>query len=444
MPPEQLTYLEKNLMRQRRRTLSFPNIGTFILLLVFVVVGCGSPGPSPNTVTLTYWSTEGAAEQPVIKQLILQFQQQHPRIKINAQFIPFFQAQSAFKRSINANAPGAGSPPDILRSDIGWVTQFASQDFLLPIDSRVSQSDLPDYLPTPLSYDQDQYNGHLYGLPQVTDFLALLYNKAELANAGITSPPATMADFETDAKVVQTKAAKYGFETSGASYFALPFLMAFGGGWIDRNNNILVDNTESVAGLNFLLKLQNIDKVTPAKVAFNNGYNNMVNDFKKGETAMIFDGPWEVSNILTGPAFIGNTDKLGIARIPTGPTGQTGSPLGGQSYVIYARTAHPDEAYQFISFMSSTLSQIAIARANHTLPTRNSAYGNPLVSDDKIISKFVAIQQTAIPRPPIPQGAYLFNAFDQYIWYALVGAMSPPDALHAVAAAWKKLLLAGS
>ena len=67
-----------------------------------------------------------------------------------------------------------------------------------------------------------------------------------------------------------------------------------------------------------------------------------------------------------------------------GPAGQTGSPLGGQSYVISAGTAHPDEAYKFISFMSSPSSQAAIAEANHTLPTRQSAYQDRKVSSDPV------------------------------------------------------------
>ena len=429
-------------MRQRRQILSFASFGIIAFLLAFVMVGCGGGGaagttPTASTVTLTYWYTEGTSETPVILQLIQQFEQQNPTIKINAEYKPFGQTQSAF-----ATAAAAGKAPDIQRSDVGWVTQFASLRYLLPIDSYVSQSDIADYLTAPLSYDK--YNGHLYGLPQVTDFLALLYNKAELAKAGITSPPATMSDFEAAAmKIVQIKVAKYGFETSCASYFALPFLWSFGGGMIDPQNNILVNNAGSVAGLTFLLKLQNTDKVMPPKVDFSNGYNNMVNDLKSGETAMIFDGPWEVSNILTGSAFTGNSSNLGIAGIPTGPGGQTGSPVGGQTYVIYAGTAHPAEAYKFISFMSSTASQVAIAKANHTLPTRSSAYQDPGVSSDPVISAFHAIQNTAVPRPAIPAGGQLFNDFDPNIQAALDGAKSPTDALNAVADAWKKLL-AGS
>lgn len=436
-------------MGQRRLTLdSFAMIGTFILLLcvlvgLFVLVAY----PINRPVTLTYWYTEGPSETPVILELIQEFQQQNPDIKINAIPMSFGRAQSAF-----TTAAAAGTAPDILRSDIGWVTEFASQGYLLNIDPYVSKSDRSDYLRIPLSYDSlshDPYKGPLYGLPQVTDFLALLYNKAELAKAGITSPldTITMTHFEADAiKVVQSKAAPYGFETDGASYDVLPFLWAFGGGMIDtqNNNKILVNNIWSVNGLNFLLKLQNNPDnvmVMPPPVGFRNGSINMVNDFKGGETAMIFDGPWDVSNILTGSAFTGNTSNLGIAPIPIDRSGdQPRSPLGGQSYVIYAHTAHPAEAYRFIKFMSSTASQVAIAKANHTLPTRKSAYQDTGVSGDAVISAFHAIQKTAMPRPVIPQGGHLFDLFDPKILAALSGEMSAKAALDAVADAWNRLL----
>ena len=392
-----------------------------------------------SMVTLNYWYTEAPAETPVILQLIQQFQQQNPNIRINPVNISYFQALAQFTTAVQA-----GKTPDVFRSDVGWVTQFASKRYLLNIDSYVRQSDLSDYLSAPLSYDK--YNGHLYGLPQVTDFLALLYNKAEFKKAHIASPPTTMAEFEADAmKVMRSKAARYGFETSGAAYYALPFLWAFGGGMIDHNNSILVNNPGSVKGLDFLLKLQNTDHVMPKKVDFSNGYYDMVNDFKNGKTAMIFDGPYEVSNILagSGSAFRGNPSNLGITAVPRGPSGQIGSPMGGQSYVISASTAHPVEAYKFISFMSSRDSQAVIAAKNHTLPTRLSAYQDPRVSSSGFFLAFYSIQYTAVARPAIPQSAYLLYTFDSNIRAALDGAEKPLEALNAVAEAWKRLL-AGS
>jgi arabinogalactan oligomer/maltooligosaccharide transport system substrate-binding protein len=90
--------------------------------------------------------------------------------------------------------------------------------------------------------------------------------------------------------------------------------------------------------------------------------------------------------------------------------------------------------------MSSTASQVTIANENLTLPTRQSAYHDQRVSRDRVISAFQAIRNTAVARPAIPQGGYLFDSFDPNIRAALDGAKSPTDALNAVADAWKELL----
>jgi arabinogalactan oligomer / maltooligosaccharide transport system substrate-binding protein len=92
--------------------------------------------------------------------------------------------------------------------------------------------------------------------------------------------------------------------------------------------------------------------------------------------------------------------------------------------------------------MSSTASQVAIANANHTLPTRQSAYQGG-VPGDPFIKAFLSIRKTAIARPAIPQGGRLFDVFDPYIGAVLDGGQSPIDALNAVADVWKQLL-AGS
>ncbi len=257
-----------------------------------------------------------------------------------------------------------------------------------------------------------------------------------------------MDNLETDAiKVVQSRAATYGFETDGSAYNALPFLYAFGGGTLGKDNNILVTDAGSVAGLSFLLKLQNQDKVMPAKVKLSGGpIPSTVTDFMNRKTAMIFGGPYNVSEILSSGYFKSHPGDLGVALIPTCPprtptcrAGQTGSPSGGQSYVISAGTKHPIEAYKFISFMSSKPRQIAIAEANQTLPTRASAY--PAVSGKQFISEFgPPLTKWVVNRPAIPQAGHLFDAFDPNILAALDGVETPITALDAVADAWKQLL----
>jgi arabinogalactan oligomer/maltooligosaccharide transport system substrate-binding protein len=93
--------------------------------------------------------------------------------------------------------------------------------------------------------------------------------------------------------------------------------------------------------------------------------------------------------------------------------------------------------------MSSTASQVAIAKANHTLPTRQSAYQDSAVSANPVISGYYAVKDVARNHPIIPQGGQLFTDFDPNVQAALAGAKTPQQALDAVAAAWQKLLSGG-
>src|SRR6266566_95725 len=88
-------------------------------------------------VKLSYWYTESNQEKGVIGKLINQFERQNPGIKIHAVQEPFSQTRAAFTTAMQD-----GNAPDVLRSDVGWTTLFASKGYLLNIDSYVSRSDL--------------------------------------------------------------------------------------------------------------------------------------------------------------------------------------------------------------------------------------------------------------------------------------------------------------
>ena len=188
--------------------------------------------------------------------------------------------------------------------------------------------------------------GETYAVPQVTDALALLYNKRMLEEAGVEAP-ATMDDFVAAGETLQTELGlENAFYMRGDAYFLQPFLWAFGGGLLEVNDeglvtDILVNNEGSVAGLEFLL--DGVLGVTaPQDVDFPNDYGNAMTAFKEGEVAMIFNGPWSTADVLSGTEFA-DPENLGIAVIPAGPDGALGSPIGGHSYVLYAGM---DEAKQ--------------------------------------------------------------------------------------------------
>jgi arabinogalactan oligomer / maltooligosaccharide transport system substrate-binding protein len=410
-------------------------------------------------ITLTYWYTEAGKEQNVITHtLIPQFERHYPGIHIKLVLMNFFDTRAAF----TARAQD-GNAPDVLRSDLTWTELFASEGYLLNLDSYVYQDQselyLSDYLKlnpplgpdlspagknfSPLTYDK--YDGHLYGLPEVTDVQALLYNKKELADAGITGLPQNMNMTQFKAyilRVAQKNKEEYGFETDGTFAKALPFLYACGGGILDQHNNqILLNDKGAVSGLDFLVHMQNEDNVKLVNVNLTNGepISPVVSDFMNGKTAMIFDGSNDVPEILTGSSFSHDHGNLGIVGIPMGPAGQAVSPLGGQSYVISSGTAYPAEAYKFIEFMSSEPSQVQIAEANGTLPTRWSAT-KIVDSSNSFIKQFHNIWETGAVAPPaIPNAAYLFDVAGPSIRAALTGMQTASQALNTIANSWDRL-----
>src|SRR5919202_1489382 len=64
-------------------------------------------------LTITYWYTESFPEQPVILDLLRQFEGANPDIKINPVYKPFYTARDSFIASAKE-----GDAPDVLRADV--------------------------------------------------------------------------------------------------------------------------------------------------------------------------------------------------------------------------------------------------------------------------------------------------------------------------------------
>ncbi len=404
-----------------------------IICLTLLLAACGKKEEKvAGQVTLTFWHTMNQEETVTLDGLVGKFMEQNPQIEIQAQVVPFSDAQNKFK-----TVAQAGDAPDVFRAEIAWTPEFAELGFLAPLDSLVSPEDLGDYLPGALRYNQ--YKDRLWGIPQVTDCLALLYNKRMLAGAGV-DPPATMDDLVRVAGMMTNPGkGRYGFFWRGDSYWLTPFIWAYGGGLIDEDDQqIRINDQGSVAGLNFYIALRDEYGVVPPEVDFANDYDNMLVGFKTGKYAMIINGPWATADILAGEQF-SDPANLGVTRIPRGPAGY-GSPVGGHNYVIASSCEDVPAAYEFIRFLNQAEHQALFATENNLLPTRKSAYALPVVADNPIIQGFRHQLEVANNRPVIPEGGLLFVDFTPNLQAALNGSKTPQQALDATAKAWEELL----
>ncbi len=384
-------------------------------------------------LTLTFWHTHNVEESGTIDELVAAFETENPGIHVITQRIPFSDAQNKYK-----TVAQAGDAPDVFRAEIAWTPEFAELGFLYPLDDLVAPEDESDFLRAPLAYCQ--YKDKLWGLPQVTDCLALLYNKRLLAEKGL-NPPATLAEFiQVGRQLRDPVTDRYGFFFRGDAYFFLPFIWVFGGDLIDGpTRTVKINQPAAAEALQFLLDLRDKHNVTPKIIDFANDYDNMMIGFKTGKYAMILNGPWATADILAGAEFA-DPGNLGVTRIPMGPHGHYGSPVGGHNYVIAANSPHTQAAYQLIRFLSRTENQVKLAITNNLLPTRLSAYSDSRVAGNPILQGFKSQLEVASNRPVIPEGGLIFTDLTPAFQAGLTGKLTPTQVFEQVAEKWQELL----
>ncbi|WP_043620188.1 extracellular solute-binding protein [Nonomuraea candida] len=400
-----------------------------VAALALAVAACGGGGgdpappaasvadPSQVSGEVTWWdTTRPESEGPTFQALIKEFQAKYPKVKVNYVNVPSDQAQNQFQTAAQS---GTGAP-DVIRSEVAWTSQFASLGYLQPLDGSRAVDKPEDFLPGPLS--STEYDGKTYAVPQVTDTLALIYNKRLLKEAGHDEPPATVAELKQVALDVKARTGAAGLALNVDSYFLLPFMYGEGGDLLDvAGKKIVVNSPANVKAMETVADL--ISSGAAPKPAITESYANAMTALKEGKAAMIYNGPWALSEIYQGKEFRDKAN-LGIAPVPAG-TVKAGAPTGGWNLAVYAGSKNIPAAYEFVRFMTTTEAQARIAKEISLLPTRASAYADPDVRGNPDVAVFKPIMDTAVPRPWIPEGGQLFQPLLEG-YQALVGGMSGP------------------
>lgn len=417
-----------------RRGIAAAALAATVLIPVSACSSDSGSSTASGPVTITWWDTSDATnESPAFKTLVTQFQSTNPDIKVKYVTVPFADAQSKFQ-----TAAGSKGAPDVLRADVGWTAAFAQAGYLLPLDGTPAAADKATFQPQLIQ--QAQYDGKLYGMPEVTDTLALMYNKKLFAQAGVTKPPATWEELKAAQAAVKSKTGKDGFAFNPQGYYVMPFLFGEGTDTIDSSTKkITLNSPGAVKGVDTLKDL--LASPGAAKLdTTSNGYSNIMDAFRSGKVASIIQGPWETANVYKGAAFA-DKSNLGIVQVPAGSTGKAGAPVGGHNLVAYAGSdaAHQAAAQKFIAFMTSAKSQATIATKNATLPTRSDAY-TAEVNANPGIAAFQKVLPTGMPRQAVPQYSSLYDPLGVDLVKILSGQEGTDKGLGNVAIAAKKLL----
>ncbi|MDN3297360.1 extracellular solute-binding protein [Streptomyces ficellus] len=381
--------------------------------------------------TVTFWDTSNEAEKATYRALAEGFTKLHPKVKVQYVNVPFGEANAKFKNAAGGNS-GA---PDVMRTEVAWVADFAHLGYLAPLDGTRAIDKQDDWLPQAAA--STRYNDKTYAVPQVIDTMALFYNKKMLKDAGVEVPKSIAELKAASAKISAKSPGKTGLYLRGDDpYWFLPFLYGEGGDMVDADaKKVTIDDP---AGVKAYRTIKDLVDSKAAITDASDGWNNMQNAFKTGKVAMMLNGPWAIADSRAGAQFK-DPKNLGIAPVPAGSAGQ-GSPQGGWNLSVYAGSKNLDASYEFARYMSSAKVQQETTEKLSLLPTRQSVYAQPTVSGNEMVQFFKPAVDKAVERPWIPQGNSLFEPVRLQMANVLSGKTTPEKAAQETGDAYRKLL----
>ncbi len=317
-------------------------IGAVLVLSMTLISGAratAAPSRATTTISFVSWSST-PVELAAVKQLITNFESKYKSIKIS-----YTDVANNYQTVMKARMV-AGTAPDVF-----WMNSDYNQDFI-----RTNQLRNLDFLKSDKTYGLNQfyksllsgyeYKGHIYGIPKDYSTLAIFYNKSMFKAAGISKPPTTWSQFQTDAAKLTDKSKKvYGAVISADNARWLPFVFAAGGSYLNKSlTKVTINSAAAKQALDWYAGLvQKGYAALPSTVGA--GWNGEA--FGRENAAMVFEGNW-LTGVMqsTYPSV-----SYGTAPLPTGPKG-AGNYAFSSAWVISAKTKHLKESTQFLKYVT--------------------------------------------------------------------------------------------
>lgn len=329
-------------------------IGYFIMLVRPLSVDPDTDSAEEDKVHLTFWRNYGnSAENTAYDQLISDFESEYPNIAIEMENIEYNNYEVKLRTEIVT-----GTGPDIMTIDSPYVALYANAGALLPLDPYITddvgiEEDFPEAI-----IDGLMYKDTLYLMPITESSIALYYNIHLFEEAGVSLPeqdpgnPMTWEETVKIAKEVQNPAQGiYGIDPAQgfgggetAAYFKLPFLWQFGASVLSPDASTAtgyLDSPEALEALQFYQNLYQKEEVAVPELP------NKA--FEMNQLAMTVLGSWAITEFENNGLQLGR--DFGITPLPKAEYQVV--PNGSWALGIAATTQYPEEAWQFIQYLTS-------------------------------------------------------------------------------------------
>jgi trehalose/maltose transport system substrate-binding protein len=401
------TYIGRSLIKKRgkmkKKKILFAG---FVLSIIFVQFLCvqkvGAESPAGNPVTLRIATGSVGTEYELLVKQIKRYEAEHPNIKIQALDTPDLATDrlGLYLQFFEAKSPKL----DVYMLDVIWPGDLA-EHFVNLYDYPAAKRQVKEHFQAIV--ENNTVDGKLVGMPWFTDAGLLYYRKDLLKKYGFDRPPETWEELTRMAQKIQDGERAdgnqdfWGYVWQGNAYEgltcdALEWIYSNGGGTIvSPDKKITINNPAAIEAVEMAASW--VGTISPPGVT-GFGEEDARATWQAGNSAFMRNWPYAYG--------LGNADgsaikgKFDVAPLPKGKSGHGAAALGGWQLGVSKYSKHPQEAVDFLLWLTGKEEQKFKALEGSNNPTYKAVYNDPeLKAKAPFMVKLYDVFMNAVARP---------------------------------------------
>ncbi|MFJ8663409.1 extracellular solute-binding protein [Streptomyces sp. NPDC093795] len=375
--------------------------------------GSGDPVTSGGPEKVTVWIMKDSVTDAFLARFRSGFEAEHQDIDLDIQI----QEWDGIGERVTA-ALASKDAPDVIEVGNTQVAQYAASGGVRDLSEKTTELNGADWLPG--LAEPGKVDGRQYGIPWYAANRVVIYHKDLFAEAGVTAPPKTQAEWLA-ATAKLDRGATQGIYLPGQNWYTLSgFVWEEGGDLAVQDGTRwkgALDTPQALAGMDFYRKLQALgkgpkdsDEAKPPQAEV----------FAKGDVAQIIAVPGGAKIVEEiNPALKG---KLGFFPVPGKSAEKPGAVFtGGSDLIVPEASTHPEAAYEVVRALAGEKWQTDMAKTMSYVPNRTSLAR--VIQDDEGTAAMAAgaAQGRATPNSPQWAAVEATNPIKQYMTAVLTG-----------------------
>jgi multiple sugar transport system substrate-binding protein len=348
----------------------------------------------------------------------------------------------------------SGDVSDVVQMDRRYVTQYAAQDLVLPLDACFEAHDVtPDDHWYPAVVDDVRYEDQVWGVPQFYQPPAIILNKTVMAEAGVTAdeidtsnPDVLMGAIEKMYQESGGVPSRLGFDPVSTGQAPL-WILGMGGQLTDEEGVPTLDDPSNVAGIELLMRINDAQGGFASVKSFTDSFDTFGDDnqFVTNKVGAQVNAQW-YPNVLSP-----YVDQIDIEAVPfKNADGEPFSVTGGQAFVIPVGAKNPAAACAWLVDLTSDDAWSAAGEARATTITDEGGIntglftGSPAADQavrdqwvvpsgnsgfDQVIATYYDVVEFGSSFGSSPAGQDIQNELNNAVTAALLGDKTPDEAL---------------